>query len=231
MAEIQKNNKKLQFTEKSKKILIACLLVVVTAMLLAGITLAFLLNYDILSPNPIQILDDGFNVYISADVNENYRGYRFKFKSSSDEIVIDSENNVVGIDALEKQGILLGKNYDVSVCYLGKTSGSNSGYSDPVAFTAYKYLAAPTLDYNAQTNMLQWTHLQHADNYRVYFSPSAQPMTVTDNSLDLSSFDGGEYNFYVVACSNREFYRQSQASNAVVVSVVKSISPFLVFPI
>ena len=226
MAKTQKNNKKLQISEKSKKILIACLLAAVGIMVLAGMVFAFLLNYDAFSPNPVDIFDDGMTVYLSADANENYRGYRFRFMSSSDEIIVDSENNIITIDELEKQGVELGKNYNVSVCYLGQTSGSNSAYSDTVAFTAYKYLAAPTLEYNAQSKSLQWNIVDHADKYQVYFSPTAQPITITENNLDLSTFAGGEYNFSVVALSDSAFYRQSPSSNAIIVPVIYSIKPF-----
>ena len=51
MAKTQKNNKKLQISEKSKKILIACLLAAVGIMVLAGMVFAFLLNYDAFSPS------------------------------------------------------------------------------------------------------------------------------------------------------------------------------------
>ena len=129
-------------------------------------------------------------------------------------------------EELEKQGVELGKNYNVSVCYLGQTSGSNSAYSDAVAFTAYKYLAAPTLEYNAQSKSLQWNIVDHADKYQVYFSPTAQPITITENNLDLSTFAGGEYNFSVVALSDSAFYRQSPSSNAIIVPVIYSIKPF-----
>ena len=71
-----------------------------------GIVIAFLYNYDNTAPSAVESFDDGQNVMLKVSQNENYAGYRFRFVLNDEEIIFDSQTNV--IYASDVDGLVLG---------------------------------------------------------------------------------------------------------------------------
>lgn len=219
-----KNTKK---TPKSKKsVWVIVLSVVIGALLIAGAVTAFVLNYNQYAPDNVRVLDDGQNVYLAADMNDNYLYYRFTFTRDEEQIVIDSQNNLLSIDQMLEEGIEIGATYQITVCYLDENQGNNSKNSEALEWTAYRYLASPSLSYNAQDDQIEWQAIEEADYYIVY-SNGLEPITTTNCYLDLQTISGGNRTFYVVAYSNNEHLKTSPASNQLSREVIHYYQPFV----
>lgn len=211
----QKNNKKVFF------IIIG---IVIAMIAIAGIVIAFMLNYNVYAPSNLRVIDDGKNVYVAVDMNDNYLKYKFSFTNGEDEIVIESDKNILTIEQLQEQGIEIGKNYTITVTYIGENEGNNSQTSQPISWTAYKYLVAPELSYISEEDKLMWTIVDNADYYMVYIN-GLDSIKTTDNYINLQTIEGGERSIYVVAMSNNQNYKSSLASNEISVKVVHNILP------
>lgn len=210
-----------------KKVLIITLSVVIALLAIAGIITAFVLNYNVSAPKGLRVLDDGSNVYITVDMNDNYPLYRFTFTSGEEKIVIESEQNTLSIEELEEQGITLGRSYEVTVRYLGENDGSNSEESDPITFTAYKYLDKPVISYDKTEDIITWQVVENAEYYMVYYNgANSGGERVDDTFLDMQTLEGGNRSFYVVAVSTNANYRNSAPSNVLAVKVVHRYLPF-----
>lgn len=222
---METNTKNAKKGEKNKKnILYVILWVIVGAIILGGVVTAFILNYNTSAPTKIAILDDGHDIYVHADMNDNYHTYRFKFVNGEDEIIIDSDSNTLFVGDLLSQGIVLGQTYQISVCYLSENEGNNSEYSQPTEWTVNTYLSAPLLVYDDE-DLITWEEVANADYYMVYINELA-PIRTEDCSIDLQSLSGGERSFVVKAYSDIDYYKDSPLSNELSVTVVHRLLPF-----
>ena len=224
MEEIKKETTKQKQLNK-KKMLFILLALVIAAIAIGGIITAFMLNYNVSAPSNLRVIDDGKNVYLAVDMNDNYLKYRFVFTSGDKEIVIESEKNILSIEELEEQNIEIGQTYNITASYIGENKGSNSEESKPITWTAYKYLKATDLIYNIDDNMISWTAVEHADYYIVYIS-GLDPIQVEETSMELLNIPSGERIFYVACVSNDENYRNSLASNEISVKVIHQYLSF-----
>lgn len=225
MEEIKKEKTKQKPVNK-KKVLFILLAIVIAAMAIGGIVTAFMLNYNVSAPSNLRVIDDGNNVYIAVDMNDNYLKYRFVFTSGDSEIVIESDKNILSIKELQEQNIEIGQTYNITVTYIGENEGNNSEESDPITWTAYKYLNATEIVYNIEENLISWAAIEHADYYIVYVN-GIDPVQTANTSLELQTISGGERSFYVVAVSNNENYRNSLASNQLNIQVVHAYTPLI----
>lgn len=222
---METNTKNAKKGGKNKKnILYVILWVIVGAIILGGVVTAFILNYNTSAPTKITILDDGHDIYVHADMNDNYHTYRFKFVNGEDEIIIDSDSNTLFVGDLLSQGIVLGQTYQISVCYLSENEGNNSEYSQPTEWTVNTYLSAPLLVYDDE-DLITWEEVANADYYMVYINELA-PIRTEDCSIDLQSLSGGERSFVVKAYSDIDYYKDSPLSNELSVTVVHRLLPF-----
>ncbi len=208
---------------KNKKLFIIISLVIIV-LALGGIITAFLLNYNVYAPSNLKVLDDGNNVYICTDMNDNYSSYRFTFVSNSKEIVIDSQNNMLSINELEEYGVEIGQTYQITVQYIAQNEGNNSQVSESLTWKSYKYLTAPQLSYNVLNDRIEWNAISGADYYKVFIN-GLEPITTTQTFIDLQTIEGGERVFYVIAISNNENYKSS-ISNEINQVVVHKYLPF-----
>lgn len=214
-------------TQKRSKILIIVMSVVLGILAVGGIAVAFMLNYNTHAPKTPLVLDDGQNIYISTEMNDNYKGYRFKFVDDNDnEIIIDSENNQLTVNELIENDIELGKTYKISTCYLAENVGNNSEYSSTVTWKCQKYLQMPMAQYNSSTSLLTWDSIEGVDYYRVYISGEENYIETIENYYDLQLISGGEKTINVVGYSNDENLLTSNKSNTIQISLVHYLKPF-----
>ena len=200
--------------------------VIIGAIIVSGVVTAFILNYNTSAPKKIEILDDGENVFIKADMNDNYITYRFKFsQDGGEDLIIDIDSNTLTIEELLSKGIVLGETYQISVCYLSENKGNNSEYSEPTSWTTYTYLSAPTLNYDADNDVVEWEEVDNADYYKVFVSGLDEFVT-NETKIDMQSLTGGERTFYVRAYSNTSYYKESLPSNQLDVTIVHKFLPF-----
>lgn len=214
-------------TQKRSKIFIIILSVILAIIAAGAIAISFMLNYNTFSPDKPVVLDDGQNIYISTTMNDNYKGYRFKFIDENDkEIIIDSKNNQISVNELLEKQIVLGKTYKVSICYLAENVGNNSEYSNAISWKCQNYLSAPVVEYNEETSVLSWQDVVGADFYRIYISGEEQYIETIENSYDLKSVEGGVKSLNVVSYSNDENYLTSNKSNTVNFTLIHYLEPF-----
>ena len=202
--------------------------IVLGLVAVAGLLTAFLANYNAYSPNAPIVFDDGTNIYLSTTFNDNYEGYRFKFTSQGEEIIVDSDDNVIEANEVLENGAILGEKYDVSVCYLAKNSGNNSQYSKVTEWICQSYLSTTTITRNITENKLVWANVDGADYYRIYYNNAEEEffLDTTELSLDLQQFVGGEKMMYLVACSRNSNLKQSGKSNTLEFNLQHYFSEF-----
>ena len=215
-----------QNISKSKKVLYIILSVVVGLLILGGAITAFVLNYNQFSPAKVTVIEDGRAVYLQAEMNDNYLSYNFKFSAEGEDIIIESENNILTIADLLENGIQIGQEYDISVCYVSQNAGNNSQYSEPLTWTVSTFLDSPTITYSQEEDLISWQSVDNADYYLVFYSGMSEPAEVTEPSINLQTIAGGEREFYVQARAYEEYYIPSPLSNALELSVVHNFLPF-----
>ena len=200
---------------KKKKLTILFSFIALGVLAICGVVGAFLINYNSHSPSAPVILDDGKNISITTNMNDNYKGYRFRFKNGEEEILIDSQQNILSLDTLLENQIQIGQTYKVSVCYLGETAGSGSEYSKQTSWTCQKYLDDVLISNDTQNQAITWEAVEDANYSTVYFNENGQISEfVTETlSFDYSSIKGGEKEVYVVASSNNANYKSGSNAN------------------
>lgn len=214
-------------TQKRSKKLYILLAVVLAVITVAAISVAFMLNYNTYAPQAPVVLDDGQNIYISTTLNDNYKGYRFKFvDENGNEIIVETENNQVSVQELLKKDIKLGKKYDVSVCYLAENVGNNSEYSKSTEWKCQTYLEMPVIEYDSILSLLTWQKIDGADYYRIYLSGEDNYFEVEDNMYHLKGFETGDRIVNVVAFSENSNYITSNKSNTLQIKIIKYFSNF-----
>lgn len=204
--------------EKGKqRIILISLLAIAGVLFIVGLFTAFMLNYNVFSPGEIKILDDGENIYVTTSANDNYASYRFKFTIGEEEIIIDTNKNMLSIEEMLENEIIIGETYLISSCYLGENEGNNSEYSVPVEWKVYINLQKTILSYNEEADKLVWQEVENADFYTLNYNDKedVRSIIVEETSYDLSSIPGGEREFYVIAFSYNENYKSSKSSNKV----------------
>lgn len=212
--------------KKAKVLIIAIVLVI---MMIVGLVPAFLTNYNTYMPNKPVVFDDGENTFISTTYNDNYVGYKFKLISAdNNEIIIESDDNIINEEDIEISGGVLGQTYHISVCLMSQNVGNNSRFSESTEWIFQKYLTPTILSYEKNENRLTWNQVENADFYRVYFNDANDEnyIDTVDLSLDLSTFDCGQKEMYVVACSNNKNFRPSNKSNTLEFDLKYYLSEF-----
>lgn len=181
-----------------------------------GIITAFVLNYNTYYPKSLKIVDDGKNVYLQTEMNDNYNIYRFKFEGQDKTVIVDSTENIISIDTMIEKGIKIGQTYNISTIYLSENGGNQSEESKKLVWKAYTYLENPLIEYESELNIIQWEAVENADYYHVYSSGFNNDYFETYSTfIDLQSVKGGIREFYVIAKSNNEGYKQSEKSNTI----------------
>lgn len=213
--------------QKRSKFLIIIISIVLAILALGAIAVSFMLNYNTFAPNELTVLDDGENIYISTNMNDNYKGYRFKFIDENDkEIIIDSKNNQVSVNELLEMKIALGQTYKVSVCYLAENSGNNTEYSDEITWKCQNYLSMPIVNYDQTTSILSWSEVEGADFYRIYINGQENYIETMENTYNLQLLESGDKSINVVGYSNNENYFTSNKSNSLQIKLVHYLNPF-----
>lgn len=215
--------------EKSKKILIILCSCIVIGLLCVGFALAFVVGYNPYRPNKLQVIDDGNSVYLFADMNDNYKSYRFKFENSeTGDLIVDSTKNLLTTYDMFRSGVVIGEEYNISVCYLSDDSVRNSQFSESITWKPYSYLQSPSIYYDVDHNVIRWEDVENADFYEVYYNCQNEEkmLKVQQNSIDLQLIDGGQRDIYVVAKSNKEYHKPSLNSNTLEIGVIHEISNF-----
>lgn len=223
MEKIKKERKKLT----KKQIITIIVSIVISLLAMGGIITAFILNYNVSTPSKVSVYDDGKNVYVKAEMNDNYSFYNFKFtQEGQDDIIIETENNVLTLEFLESEGIVVGQEYQISVKYISENDGNDTDYSEPITWMVYKIIQAPILSY--EEGFLKWEAVEFADYYKVFYNGTIQnEITTTETSLDLQTIEGGRFEFVVVAYSNNnDIYRKSIESNKVSQEVIHKYIAF-----
>ncbi len=205
-----------------KKLLYIIFGAIAAVLAIAGVVVAFLLNYDQVVPSKVEIVANECEVFFKSDYNENYHGYRFSFQSANSSFTYDSESNVVSLTQIEDK-VIAGRNYQISSCFLGDNEGGNSKFSEPVSWTSYQFLEKPELEYDEDRNILSWNSVKNADYYKVYYKDTE--INKSENFFDLSQLEGGEYKFSVAACSNLTEYKFSTSAE-IEISHIKKFRAF-----
>ena len=211
--------------QKRSKTIYIILSIVLAIIAVAGISVAFLLNYNTYAPEAPLVLDDGQNIYISTTLNDNYEGYRFKFiDENNEEVIIDSKTNQVSVEEMLENKIVLGNEY--KVCYLAENVGNNSHYSKETTWKCQKYLDMPQISFDESYSILSWQEVENADYYRIYINGENDFIETVETSINLSSLEGGEKTINVVSYSNNSNYLTSNKSNTLQVRLIRAIPPF-----
>lgn len=218
---------------KANKILFKISVCVLILVAVVGLGTAFLLNYNRFAPDSIEYIQNDENAFLYVQANTSYKGYRYVFSNAEGEIVVESTQNTLSLEECLEKGIELGGTYKVKYCYLGQTNGNNSLYSKEVEWTCEKSLKAPVISYNAEENCLVWNRVANADYYNVYYNYGelvwvkvTQKVNSQQCKFSLSGVEAGERGFYVVACSNRTYYKSSNLSNIIELDVTRQMEGF-----
>lgn len=218
----EKTQKKRAIDKKSLWLIIGGSLLGVA--IIVGVVLAFLLGYNSNAPGQVNIVKLD-KTYFSVNSNNNYRGYRFVFASNGEELVFESEDNVIILEDLE--GLHAGTTYQIRACYLGETESANSDYSQAVSWTCYFRLETPVLSYD-EGGLLSWNAVKNADYYNLQIISGAQTfnLNVTETSYDLNNIDGGQLKIFLSARSNSQYLEQSLLTEEFAIDFHKSFKDF-----
>lgn len=218
----EKTQKKRAIDKKSLWLIIGGSLLGVA--IIVGVVLAFLLGYNSNAPGQVNIVKLD-KTYFSVNSNNNYRGYRFVFASNGEELVFESEDNVIILEDLE--GLHAGTTYQIRACYLGETESANSDYSQAVSWTCYLRLETPVLSYD-DSELLSWNAVENADYYNLQIISGAQTfnLNVTETSYDLNNIDGGQLKIFLSAKSNSQYLEQSPLTEEFAIDFYKSFKDF-----
>lgn len=218
----EKKQKKRAIDKKSLGLIIGgCFL---AAAIIVVVVLAFLLSYNSNAPGQVNIIKLD-KTYFSVNSNNNYKGYRFVFTSNEDELVFESEDNVIILEELE--GLQAGVTYQIKACYLGETESANSDYSKAVGWRCYLRLQTPEISYD-KSGLLSWNAVQNTDYYKLQIISETQIFTVdtTETSYDLNNIDGGQLKIFLSARSNNAYIEQSPLTGALSVDFYKTFKDF-----
>lgn len=209
---------------KKQKAFLILAFVCVCLLLVGGGVTAFIINYNLQVAPTVEILDDGNMIFAKTQVKSDCYGYRFRFVSEDKTFYIESKNNVVEITGNEN--VEIGARYAISVCYLGEIEGNNSDYSVAVTWTSYEYLATPELSYLEDEKSIVWTQVENASYYMVYYGDKSERV-VGETTLNLATLSGGEKDIFVIAYSDKNYYKASKPSNVLKnIVIYHELQPF-----
>ena len=207
------------------KLLFIILGAIAGILAIAGVAIAFSVNYDDIAPAKVEVIDNGEEIFFKSDLNENYHGYRFFFKTDKESFVFDSESNILPLRSLGDK-MEIGSSYQISSCFLGDNEGGNSKFSEEISWRSYDYLEKIEISFDSANNILSWNEVKNADYYKVYYKDIIYRIeNPLSTSFDVSSLQGGEYTFKVVACSNAVNHKPSK-SNELKVTYTKNFRQF-----
>jgi len=214
-------------TVKKKWFYIASI-VIASMLIVLGVVFLFVVNFNDNVPEAVTIFTSDDKTYIQSSLNDNTYGYIFRFKSQDNEIDIDTNRNILCVDALlDEDKIVLGTEYNISVQYKNEYENGYSDFSKGVNYVASKFLVAPVIA--VEEGKITWESVEYADYYEVTYSAGNNMLTVTtvDLYLNFDKLVGGEHNFYVVAKSIEDCYLDSAKSNVVIAETYHVISRFV----
>ena len=215
--------------KKSAKVVYITLAVLFALLLIGGLVLAFLLNYNLYCPEYIKIIDDGKNIYLTTSSNENYRLYRFIFTDESGkEIVIDSENNTLQSDKFFESGVELGKTYKIQSQYLSENAGNNSAKSESITWTAFSYLGQTQGIYDSENQILSWQKVENASGYNLILQGvyNSYTLFVEENEFDFNGVLGDSYQAQIFPVSNSNAYQSPIEVDSFTFIYNKTLSDF-----
>ena len=215
--------------KKSAKVVYITLAVLFALLLIGGLVLAFMLNYNLYCPEYVKIIDDGKNIYLTTSSNENYRLYRFIFTDESGkEIVIDSENNTLQSDKFFESGVELGKTYKIQSQYLSENAGNNSAKSESITWTAFSYLGQTQGIYDSERQILSWQDVENASGYNLVLQGTYNSYTifVEENEFDFNGVLGDSYQAQIFPVSNSNAYQSPIEVDSFAFIYNKTLSDF-----
>ena len=215
--------------KKSAKVVYITLAVLFALLLIGGLVLAFMLNYNLYCPEYVKIIDDGKNIYLTTSSNENYRLYRFIFTDESGkEIVIDSENNTLQSDKFFESGVELGKTYKIQSQYLSENAGNNSAKSESITWTAFSYLGQTQGIYDSERQILSWQDVENASGYNLVLQGTYNSYTifVEENEFDFNGVLGDSYQAQIFPVSNSNAYQSPIEVDSFTFIYNKTLSDF-----
>lgn len=215
--------------KKSAKVVYITLAVLFALLLIGGLVLAFMLNYNLYCPEYVKIIDDGKNIYLTTSSNENYRLYRFIFTDESgNEIVIDSENNTLQSDKFFESGVELGKTYKIQSQYLSENAGNNSAKSESITWTAFSYLGQTQGIYDSERQILSWQDVENASGYNLVLQGTYNSYTifVEENEFDFNGVLGDSYQARIFPVSNSIAYQSPIEVDSFTFIYNKTLSDF-----
>lgn len=215
--------------KKSAKVVYITLAVLFALLLIGGLVLAFMLNYNLYCPEYVKIIDDGKNIYLTTSSNENYRLYRFIFTDESgNEIVIDSENNTLQSDKFFESGVELGKTYKIQSQYLSENAGNNSAKSESITWSAFSYLGQTQGIYDSERQILSWQDVENASGYNLVLQGTYNSYTifVEENEFDFNGVLGDSYQAQIFPISNSNAYQSPIEVDSFTFIYNKTLSDF-----
>ena len=215
--------------KKSAKVVYITLAVLFALLLIGGLVLAFMLNYNLYCPEYVKIIDDGKNIYLTTSSNENYRLYRFIFTDESgNEIVIDSENNTLQSDKFFESGVERGKTYKIQSQYLSENAGNNSAKSESITWTAFSYLGQTQGIYDSERQILSWQDVENASGYNLVLQGTYNSYTifVEENEFDFNGVLGDSYQAQIFPISNSNAYQSPIEVDSFTFIYNKTLSDF-----
>ena len=214
---------------KNTKVIYITLAVLFALLLIGGLVLAFMLNYNLYCPEYVKIIDDGKNIYLTTSSNENYRLYRFIFTDESGkEIVIDSENNTLQSDKFFESGVELGKTYKIQSQYLSENAGNNSAKSESITWTAFSYLGQTQGIYDSENQILSWQKVENASGYNLILQGvyNSYTLFVEENEFDFNGVLGDSYQARIFPVSNSNAYQSPIEVDSFAFIYNKTLSDF-----
>lgn len=215
--------------KKSAKVVYITLAVLFALLLIGGLVLAFMLNYNLYCPEYVKIIDDGKNIYLTTSSNENYRLYRFIFTDESgNEIVIDSENNTLQSDKFFESGVELGKTYKIQSQYISENAGNNSAKSESITWPAFSYLGQTQGIYDSERQILSWQDVENASGYNLVLQGTYNSYTifVEENEFDFNGVLGDSYQAQIFPVSNSNAYQSPIEVDSFTFIYNKTLSDF-----
>lgn len=215
--------------KKSAKVVYITLAVLFALLLIGGLVLAFMLNYNLYCPEYVKIIDDGKNIYLTTSSNENYRLYRFIFTDESgNEIVIDSENNTLQSDKFFESGVERGKTYKIQSQYISENTGNNSAKSESITWTAFSYLGQTQGIYDSERQILSWQDVENASGYNLVLQGTYNSYTifVEENEFDFNGVLGDSYQAQIFPVSNSNAYQSPIEVDSFTFIYNKTLSDF-----
>lgn len=219
-------NKSKKLSKKQICILIVCL-VSVLILTVMSVFVAFYIKdgQKLVIPKDanLDVVQINEKTFLYFDEVEGAKKYLFSLSNSSENFVIESENNVIDVSTYFNQP----KNFTISVCVQGKDARSKSKPSKTFDFKSIIKLEGPTISYSETENKILFESVENADFYTVYYLKNNVVNSFeVENSGSIikldCNFENGNYSVFVVAKSNSDFFSSSNSSNVITINISPS---------